>query len=653
MPLKAWPYWGAVAALALLGASGGARTANGPLFRAARAAPATDAPADAAPGAAPRPAYSQSPYLEAQALPPVADRLPRAPLTWPGAAPGTAPPLPVGTYGGHLRVQYLSRARCHAACWLLAENWLAPRGGAPPAFHGNLAARFHAHPAQTHFRFEIRHGLRWSDGAPVTTADVAFAYEETWHHDRLNFLGMPAYLRAGGRLDGTPPQLVVQDDYAFFLIFDEAYGRLPGFLASQGPYSYADLLKPAHHLKAYHPDYAPGAQIAAQLAARGLRYPWELFAAADCYPAAAHAAACQDFPVLWPWKPAGRAGAALRLTRNPYYHKVDAHGRQLPYLDEVTVTALAAGPTRRRPGAGAFDLLWTDDLQAWAPRRAWALDAAYAAQWRAAPAAARLTLHLNRTFADAEWRALAAAPDFRRALLLAADRPALRALLLADGTPPAAPAAAFDPVQARALLDGLGLTARDAAGWRTTPSGAPLRLAIEHDADRAAFAAAARLLAARFRDVGLNAQAAAAPPSVLHARRRGNQVQMALGWAAWDRPEGGIRGLRLRHADWGPLWRLWRETQGRQGEAPPPPVQRLHDLYARQAQARAGTDEQARVADQLQALHEEQQWGLPLTEPLRQALILAPRLRNVPATGTAAAALQAGEGYFLEDAGGR
>ena len=587
------------------------------------------------------PRYSQAPYLAADpALPALEDRLPLSPRVWP-SPPAAAPPAPA-PYGGRLRVRLAPRAVADASGWLLAENFLGAPGAEGQAFHGNLVASFHVHPALTHFRFALRRGLRWSDGAPVTTADVAFAYEAVWRNDDLNFLGLPAYLRTGGQPAGRPPQLIVLDDYAFALAFDEAYGSFPGFLARYGPHSYADLLKPAHYLKAYHPDHMARPRMAELLTARGLRYPWELFAAADCQPAAARAEACRDFPVLWPWTPTDSAGDQLLLERNPYYYKVDAAGRQLPYLDAVILAPTPRAAARARPAAGAFDLLLADEPWRWSLQPP---APAHRVQWMA-QRADRLTLFLNLTFPDAEWRALAAHPDFRRALRLAADGASLSARLFADReTPPAA--AAFDPGPARALLDALGLDTRDAAGWRQTPRGAAFRLAIEYDAGQAAFAAAAPLLAARFQAIGLNAQAAAAAPHLLAVRTRANQVQASLGRAEWEGRADDPRGIRLRHEAWGPQWSLWRVTQGRQGEEPPPAVRQLYDLYRQQARVRAGTAEQAAVTRQIREQHAERAFGLPLTEHFWHALVLDARVRNVPVTGTVQEALQAGEGYYL------
>ena len=161
-----------------------------------------------------------------------------------------------------------------------------------------------------------------------------FTYDEIWHNELLNFMGMPQRLRTGGDPVGSLVVLEVRDDYTFYLKFDEPYGSFLTVLGGTGWFSYADLLKPAHYLKEFHPDYISADRTKELLQERDLRYEWELFESADCYAQEARAAKCQDFPVIMAVDPARRgAGAELYLQRNPYYHKVDGAGRQLPYID--------------------------------------------------------------------------------------------------------------------------------------------------------------------------------------------------------------------------------------------------------------------------------------------------------------------------------
>ena len=54
---------------------------------------------------------------------------------------------------------------------------------------------------------------------------------------------------------GSPVVLEVRDDYTFYLKFDEPYGSFLTVLGGTGWFSYADMLKPSHYLKEFHPDY--------------------------------------------------------------------------------------------------------------------------------------------------------------------------------------------------------------------------------------------------------------------------------------------------------------------------------------------------------------------------------------------------------------
>ena len=45
-----------------------------------------------------------------------------------------------------------------------------------------------------------------------------------------------------------------------------------------------------------------------------------------------------NFPVLYPWVMVSSDGGITTFERNPYYHKADAEGNQLPYVDKLTST---------------------------------------------------------------------------------------------------------------------------------------------------------------------------------------------------------------------------------------------------------------------------------------------------------------------------
>jgi peptide/nickel transport system substrate-binding protein len=64
-----------------------------------------------------------------------------------------------------------------------------------------------------------------------------------------------------------------------------------------------------------------------------------------------------EMPTLQPWmnitKPPADRFVAVR---NPYFHRVDANGRQLPYIDRVVMAVAESKLIPAKTGAGESDL---------------------------------------------------------------------------------------------------------------------------------------------------------------------------------------------------------------------------------------------------------------------------------------------------------
>lgn len=617
---------------------------------AAIAAGAVSAQEEAGQGAEPGPAYVQAPMLEAFAgLPDVGQRLPLQPLVMadaPGMIPEGLSSLEPGAHGGQLWLQQPEAAEFDALTFMLSENFLDSPGLGLEGLYPNLAESIQIHPNNTHFRLTLRPGLRWSDGTAVTTGDIRFTFEEIWRHELLNFMGMPLPLHAGGEARGSAARLEILDDYTFVLSFDQSYGSFLSVLGGTGRYSYADILKPAHYLKGFHPDYITAERAKELLQERGLRYEWELFGAADCLPRTARQTKCLDYPALWAWTPRRDASGGLYLQRNPYYHKVDAAGRQLPYIDRINVSR--SGPVS---GDGAFS---------WPPHDLRLLDHAPQAGSPGGPDAdiglgvsqlqgheSAVTLFLNLTHADENWRAAIASPDFRKALLLGVNQDRL-AELLAPGRPSHFTPSphGYAPEQAMALLDGLGLTRDDVNEWRRSGDGELFNLPVEHDAQASGFAAVAAQVATDLRTIGLKAEARGVDPLVLQARARANQLRGSLGASGHPLWASELKMDYLPTDVWGRQWRLWQDTSAAKGEEPPEAVRRLFDLHAQRVRLRSGSAETAAIMREIIGIHQALQPGLELVGPPAPAMNYARRLRNLSKEGLAGTVLKNSEMWF-------
>ena len=65
-----------------------------------------------------------------------------------------------------------------------------------------------------------------------------------------------------------------------------------------------------------------------------------------------------DMPVLDPWRIVTKSPAQRYIfERNPYFHRVDPKGQQLPYVDRITVDLASSGLMAAKANAGEVDLL--------------------------------------------------------------------------------------------------------------------------------------------------------------------------------------------------------------------------------------------------------------------------------------------------------
>ena len=588
-------------------------------------------------------AYRQSPFLPAPPqLEAVRERLPPDPVVLDPASQFPAPAnegMGPGEFGGNLVLVRDPYARVDVPALALRENLLSAPAWDPADLRPNILTRWHVHPDRRHFRLELRAGLRWSDGVPVTTRDVAFAFNDLWLDPEMNFLGMPDVIRAGGDGNGTPVSLRIQDDLVFYLEFDEPYGSFVRALTELHPAGYTDFLKPVHHLADFHPDYATAADLRSRMQTSGTKYAWELLQAADCQSHELGQDACTGFPRLQPWTQTEvEPDGTVRLERNPWYFKVDPAGRQLPYIDTLAVLPpadpLSPSPTAA-PGA---------DLAA--PADGWHRRADYLALGEFGRHGIRIlestqepvVLHLNHTGEGERWQALVAISDFGRALSLAINRPELAtALSLPDGD------TVHDPEAANGLLDGMGLTERTERGMRMGPNRQTAALTLAYATEESGLHRIAEWVVEDLAAVGLDVTAEPLPARVLAVRMHGNQLQMSL--SPSSRPDW-VTGATEDHLPTGATgrqWQLWHDSSGSLGTEPPAPIRELYELDSVLASVLPSDQAAHRARSRLGSINEEQFLILPLTSEAGQLVVFANGLGNLARAGLAEAAIAAAE----------
>ena len=113
------------------------------------------------------------------------------------------------------------------------------------------------------------------------------------------------------------------------------------------------IYRPAHYLKQFHQKYADPEQLKKLIAENGARDWIQLFLRKD---------RLNDFdnpamPTLQPWRLVTQPPAQRFVAeRNPYFHRVDSSGQQLPYIDKFILEIVDGKLIPIKTGAGEVDL---------------------------------------------------------------------------------------------------------------------------------------------------------------------------------------------------------------------------------------------------------------------------------------------------------
>ena len=179
-------------------------------------------------------------------------------------------------------------------------------------------------------------GLKWSDGAPVTTDDVRYAFDDVYFNEEITPT-LPRWANWGGE----PVQVSIIDDYSFSLTFAKSYGLFIGQVSQQPA---GRFMRPSHYMKQFHKDYTDMEELLPAMQEQGYETAeWGKFytslavGAGDSaqhiptrYPNAIEA------PSLHPWHVTEEPNPGeFILERNPYFFKIDPIGQQLPYIDRA------------------------------------------------------------------------------------------------------------------------------------------------------------------------------------------------------------------------------------------------------------------------------------------------------------------------------
>ena len=532
--------------------------------------------------------FRQAPMLDGRDLPPVNERLPINPLV-------VTPYDTIGTYGGTWNKSVILGNRIHALATIgmyEGRNWVVwnyDRTEIVP----NLATSLEASPDGTTFTITLREGLRWSDGAPMTSSDVLFWFEAQESHPDIN----PGWATAAVKVE----RVEIVDEITFRLVYNVP---APLMAIQFAAWQWSTQFLPQHYMEQFHIDFSDNAEALASEAGFDSwvshfadRADWQVN---------------PDKPTMGPFilMTEGAAATALVYERNPFFFAVDTEGNQLPYIDSVVINIVESPDiTLMRTAAGEIDMQVATLLEDFLNFPFLAENAAggnYSVHTFEFAEAGVLDFHINSAHRDPYVRAVFGNPEFRKALSHALDRETIIATHLTVGpvssTPrnysPAPNSVFFDPAwssayttfdldRANQMLDEIGLDNRNSAGIRLLANGEPLSMIIDVPTFNDLWLDLALAVADYWREVGMIVSVNSLEPALWTQRREANDFDVSAntgdGFAVLS--QSALNSYTgFLSAAWGNFYQqgfiIERIAQRTDGMEVPADIQRLWELGA-------------------------------------------------------------------------
>jgi len=573
-----------------------------------------------------------SPFFQGKGLPKVADRMPKEPkLT--NEMPADELNYKIGEYGGTLRTVRIGDwdVELFASC---NEPLLNSIGYIGKEVTPNIVKNYEVSADQKEFTFVMRDGMRWSDGQPLTTDDVAFAVKDVLMNKELTPI-FPAWLNAAGKQGSTPMALEVVDKTTFKIKFDQPYGGFPMQLAIDGYRGYTDLIKPAHFLKKYHKTYAVATELEKMTTdAKFKAGEWiNLFNKMDvnnwetCSPEAI------GFPTLAPWL-LTKNGDIKIFERNPYYFKMDSDGQQLPYIDQIQSTAVQdLEMVTMKIIAGEVD-----DSYQWATTMKLALykeneaKAGIKIYTKTKMTRTAADIYLNQTYKDPTWQKVVQDVRFRQALNYAFDKKDIvDTVYNGYAKPGTINGGEFNLVAGNKLLDEMGMK-KGADGFRKGPDGKKFTINFAYTLDMPNFQPLAQLVTEEWKLLGLDVQLKLIDFALWSTRNAANELQCHMLYSVG--PVMPNFTAEWGASYWGQQWDVFYKSNGKSGIAPPADVLNFYKMVdsLRTAVSYEGSK---KIIEQIRADMAKNLWYFVTTEDVIQPVVISAKLRNYDDAGFA------------------
>lgn len=573
--------------------------------------------------------------VAAGTLPPLAERLPKNPRVMPLSAMGRQ----TGRPGGTMRILVAGQRDVR----LMPFYGYARLVGYDD--HLQLVPDILAEVIEEEGRaytFRLREGHRWSDGHPFTAEDFRYVWDDV--------INNPDLYRGG-----PPVDLIAGTTVARFEVLDALTVRyswptpMPDFLAKLAAPQPLLLALPAHYMRQFNARYQDQAALDPLIKAARVD-DWQ---GLHTKMGRQNRPENPDLPTLDPWR-VRTAPPAERFVfeRNPFFHRVDETGQQLPYIDRVDLNVASSEVIVAKTATGESDLqgagiAFSDYTHLKHAEGRYPLKVAL---WRRTQGSA-VSILPNLTCNDPVWRGLFRNVDVRRALSIAINREEINKVLFyglgresADTVLPESPLfrpayaqawAQYDPDMANALLDAAGIAERGAGGIRVLPDGRQAGVVIETAGESTLETDVLQLVTDHFRDVGIALYIRTSQRDIFRSRALAGAVTMAV-WQGLDNavptadmaPDGlaPTAGDQLQWPIWGQHY-LSAGTSGLPPDMDPP----LHLLGLLADWRRTtNTSQRETIWHDMLAIRADQVFTIGTVNSALQPVVHSSRLRNVP-----------------------
>ena len=584
--------------------------------------------------------YSESPLLKKMVkngeLPPVESRLPKTPRIIDYSSRN----LSIGKYGGTIKM-LMARAKDARQMTVYGYARLLIFKPKTFEFQPDILESFDVIDGKK-FIFNLRPGHKWSDGHRFSTEDFRYWWEDVANNTELSPVGPPKVMKVEGQL----PQFRVLNELTIEYEWEKPN---PDFLVALAGASPLYIYRPAHYMRQFHRNFVTESELQIRVSAAKQRNWAALHNKMDNL----YRNDNINLPVLQPWVCVSKTSSnRLRFKRNPYFHRIDPSGQQLPYVDEFVFGIASNKLISAKSGTGEVDLqaryLRFDDytfLKKGEDR------SPYSTRLWATAKGSHLALFPNLNHKKAELRSIIRDVRFRRALSMAVNRYEINQViyygLAIEGNNTVLPEsplykpyyrskwAKLDLTAANQLLDDMGLTQRDNRGIRLMPDGNPLNLIVETAGESTEQTDILELIHDSWLKIGVKIYSKPSQRNVFRNRIFSGETSMSI----WSGIENGLATANSSPAEFAPTtqqllqWPKWGqnfETEGKAGQpVDDPEAQELLELY-KQWRVEPLFKKKEKIWAKILAINTEQVYSIGLIARVLQPVVVSNKLKNVP-----------------------